>query len=625
MFRLLRARGLIVVGVIVTAGSLAALGSPLGASASSTPRPRQLQLWRHAIETLGLPGKGCFSASFPSVQWQRTQCKTAPDHPYPPRPPGLAPRIVGNGLDYSAEVSGLMTSATGSFDSVTPGTTETGQVGGVGPQVPNTFSLQLNTNPFATSMCFGSPNPGCLGWQQFVYSTTANEVFIQYWLLRYNTTCPSGWNQFMFPMSTDVYCWVNAPGAGGLSGGPLTVPDLTGTQITASATSGGNDQVVMTTGSGNATATAADSALGLANGWNTVEFAIVGDCCGSQANFSLGTRIDVRTTVHSGTPSAPTCVLEGFTGETNNLNLDGAPAIGTQLSPTIISGQSSLGLLPSCAAAAGDGDTHLTTFRNLFYDFQAAGDYELATIGRKFSVQTRQVSGAPTWPNAAVNAIIAILIGRNRVALCPGQPTTTAPPSARLVVNKKTVKLPSGQFISLPGGGTVSRDANVYLIRSVHGNSVQAVINAGHPNWINVSVGLGRWPERVRGLLANAGDNRRALESRGGVILTAPFHFKPFYHVYGDSWRVPPSQDMLNVCGGKVTFSDPRNLMYPANIDPHLVGPARAACLQAGVSDRLLAVLDACTVDVAVLDNKEAALAYLGMPTNLIFGKITKP
>jgi hypothetical protein len=66
---------------------------------------------------------------------------------------------VGNGTDYAARVTGLMSSATGSFDSVSGVTSETGQVNGSGPQVANTFSLQLNTNQFTTSMCSGALNP----------------------------------------------------------------------------------------------------------------------------------------------------------------------------------------------------------------------------------------------------------------------------------------------------------------------------------------------------------------------------------------------------------------------------------------------------------------------------------
>src|SRR6516164_10160727 len=70
------------------------------------------------------------------------------------------------------------------------------------------------------------------------------------------------------------------------------------------------------------------------------------------------------------------------------------------------------------AAATTIGDTHLRTFNGLFYDFQAAGDFTLAEAGRDFSVQTRQVSGAPTWPNATVNKAVAARFGSTKVAVC---------------------------------------------------------------------------------------------------------------------------------------------------------------------------------------------------------------
>lgn len=67
----------------------------------------------------------------------------APRLPYSPGH-GHGPRVlrnnaddVGDGVDYSAAVSGLLSSATGSFDSISPGTTETGLKDGGGPEVPN--------------------------------------------------------------------------------------------------------------------------------------------------------------------------------------------------------------------------------------------------------------------------------------------------------------------------------------------------------------------------------------------------------------------------------------------------------------------------------------------------------
>jgi hypothetical protein len=106
--------------------------------------------------------------------------------------------------------------------------------------------------------------------------------------------------------------------------------------------------------------------------------------------------------------------MEGFTGETNNLDLAPTPSITGGANPAIESIQNSTGGVPSCATTAhGDGDTHLLTFGNLFYDFQAQGDFELASTGSNFLVQNRQVSGAPSWPNAAVNqAIAARVLGK---------------------------------------------------------------------------------------------------------------------------------------------------------------------------------------------------------------------
>ena len=74
--------------------------------------------------------------------------------------------------------------------------------------------------------------------------------------------------------------------------------------------------------------------------------------------------------------------------------------------------------LSNCAAATSVGDTHLTTFNGLLYDFQASGDFVLAQVDPDFVVQTRQVSGAPTWPDASVNSAVATRMGKTKVAVC---------------------------------------------------------------------------------------------------------------------------------------------------------------------------------------------------------------
>src|SRR5260370_1132932 len=86
------------------------------------------------------------------------------------------------------------------------------------PPRPATFSLQLNANFFVTAACNGAANPSvCKGWQQFVYSNgfvAPNgdvfdpAAFMQYWLIRYNTTCPAGWFPFN-PGGGEIDCFQN--------------------------------------------------------------------------------------------------------------------------------------------------------------------------------------------------------------------------------------------------------------------------------------------------------------------------------------------------------------------------------------------------------------------------------
>ena len=309
--------------------------------------------WQKAIAqpvTKGL-ARGCYQTSYPSRQWHATTCKVAPEVPLEPAPVSTpANATVGDGTDYSAEAAGTISSATGSFDDVSPTITETGQVDDQGAQIANTFSLQLNTQFFSNSpACSGSGDPSnCRGWQQFAYeSAPYNEVFMQYWLINYDATCPSGWYSY----SSD--CYTNSQ-ASTYPGSALTAADLATTQLTGSASAGGNDEVNLSFGGEATLVINADSAVGLASNWNTAEFDVFGDGDGDQANFGANTTLEAQTTLSDSSVSAPTCVNKGFTAETNNLSLTNTPTIGTQGLPTIRSEQTNASpTTPSCAAGSG--------------------------------------------------------------------------------------------------------------------------------------------------------------------------------------------------------------------------------------------------------------------------------
>lgn len=565
------------------------------------------QDWHKALLNVPVPHEGCFKAEFPRYAWQEVPCVTPPNIPMPPKHGALAD-TVGNGYDYSASVTGQLISVVGSFDSVTT----TGETGftfqSQTTQVADAYTLQVNSNFFSNPpACAGAANPAsCQGWQQYVYSSkSSGSAYMQYWLINYANACPAGWNAY----GSD--CYRNSTSA--ITVPVIPVTSLGQTSLTGSVAAGGNDRLDLASGGTHYAVTSPDNIVDLANYWNTAEFTVVGDCCLFAANFKPNTSLAVRATVHNGTTSAPVCVLEGFTGETNNLNLVSTPAVGTQSSPTLISDQTSASATPaSCAVAAGIGDTHLHTFTpspgvnspvtSLAYDFQAEGEFVLAKTDGGFEVQTRQISGAPTWPNAAVNQAIAAKIGKSTVVFSIANP--------QVLLNGAPLSLADGEKRVLPNDGDVSRHGNTYVARDMHGNSVRTVIQSAATSYIDVYVGLGRWPTNVQGLLVNAKDNVNAVVARTGAIFPAPFNFSTLYGVYGDSWRVAANQSLFAAATDhlpKLRTSNPVQPFDASHLAKTAYAAAKAQCQRARVKE---GALEDCILDVAVIGDK-AALSHV--------------
>jgi hypothetical protein len=252
-------------------------------------------------------------------------------------------------------VSGKISEVIGTFSSVSSGPSSGASEYGENPTnkhiEANTFSLQISSNQFSTPLCAGHaklPNVKCLGWEQFVYldSGTQNEVMIQDWINNYGPHCPSGaWKQ-----SHDS-C-VEFSNVVTLSGSRLTVAELAGASLIGRAQPGGNDEAMLFTPSGSAIAIDADSVLGLGKVWKAAEFGIFGDASLAEAEFSPGTTITVQTEIEGTDTKAPKCI-KGTTGETNNLNTEGTPALAPQLLPTIASQQTNGNVTGNSCASIG--------------------------------------------------------------------------------------------------------------------------------------------------------------------------------------------------------------------------------------------------------------------------------
>jgi len=312
--------------------------------------------WQAAIAQVPERGAGCYQASYPSLSWHAVACVAAPKIRLQPALAGKSaghagPATVGDGTDYSAVVSGLISKATGTFTDVSSGISEKGAVDGEGSKVSNSFSLQLNSQFFSGSpACDDSSDPSdCQAWQQFVYTYDGDDtgdLFMQYWLINYGDSCPSGWYSY----SPDCYTNSNTTEVDG-----ITAAELATVSLSASAVSGGNDAVSLSVGSGSASiVTGKDSVVDLAANWNTTEWGVYGDGGGSAADFGSDNTLEPVTALTSTSSGAPSCVEEGFTGETNNLKLAATAALGTESSPTMASKQTdgTTGTA-SCATAAG--------------------------------------------------------------------------------------------------------------------------------------------------------------------------------------------------------------------------------------------------------------------------------
>jgi hypothetical protein len=323
------------------------------ASAGQVLDPAEAQAratWRAKIALIETPAEGCFHASYPNEFWENVACTYGPPlvHSRPPTVKKGEAYVVGDGDDYAAGVTGLIFSTVGSFPLVlgvkneeSVGVPAFGDGGILGP---NEYTLQINSN-FAAGSAACDGIPGCLVWQQFVYSTDylnpgEAAIFMEYWLIFEdgqppNYTCPS-------PAWYDIppyYCVINSAYA---VVPDLPITDLARESLSASAGAGRKDTVVLSDDRNSWSVSAPDSVVDLATVWNQSEFNVLGDAGGSEAVFNPNSLIWVNVAVSSGSFAAPRCLSNaGTTGETNNLNLGDCTALPGP-SPSILFSESNI-------------------------------------------------------------------------------------------------------------------------------------------------------------------------------------------------------------------------------------------------------------------------------------------
>jgi len=318
-------------GILIAGGLAAAIGAPAwaaqNAAAAADPDSAARAAWHQIMKQAPAAEQGCFHAGYPSVVWEKVDCAVGlarvPRHI---KPAAGEPEVVGNGNDYVGQGTGLITSAAGAF--VVSGVKSEKSVGvaafgGGGILGSNEYSVQINTNANKeTSACAG--HIGCTVWQQFVYATDyygagTAAVFMQYWLLDWGSSaCPSGWGKY----GSD--CYANSP----LAPAPdIPITSLAQLELAASVQLNGIDSVTLYYGSDVVTMNWFDFMLDMASAWKQIEFNIVGDAGGSQAQFNSGSSLKAVIAFADASATKPTCLANsGTTGETNNLKLGACTA-----------------------------------------------------------------------------------------------------------------------------------------------------------------------------------------------------------------------------------------------------------------------------------------------------------
>ncbi|WP_157545726.1 hypothetical protein [Hamadaea tsunoensis] len=595
------------------------------------PVADNLETWNAKIAAVPQPaGAGCLAADFPRLTWRRVACAAAPTEPMAPRLRGPGPvtdvGALGGGANASTPAGELIAKANGSFQNVV----HVQHVDSVLAGVANVgaYTLQLNTNTFAATVC-GVGHDQCKGWKQFLFANegsaaaSRSSVYIQYWIQHYFTTCPGGWTEYVpagtVPLPDDKFCYFTPPLSGTAFAAPVPVTNLAIPTLLltgeANVAGSGQDKVTMNDGLGHIVSAQTTPPIIPTQTiwWTAAEFNVFGYGNTATAVFNdpgrhygdFGdTSLRAKTEIDYGGTKKPVCNSASFSAESNNLTVENVklpngPGLPAIVLPERLTGTPSV---QGCMAAAVLGDTHEQTVAGTLYDFQATGDFVEAQIGSAFEVQTRKVSGAPIWPNASLNRSVATRMGTTRVALCDG---------TRLVVNGTTTPLASGATLSLPTGVTVRRVSNVYLVKDQStGNNVRIAANLG-ANYVynDVQVGVGDWPQTVRGLAGNPdNDDPTVLAAADGARFSIPLSFNDLYGRYGTSWRVNPLTTMLSACtaGGS---GNPATPFYASNLPNQIWGQAYTICQGAGIVVKEW--LDACTLDVGVL-GPSAAAAYVG-------------
>jgi hypothetical protein len=251
------------------------------------------------------------------------------------------------------------------------------------------------------------------------------------------------------------------------------------------------------------------------------------------------------------------------------------------------------------------GDTHLTSFDGVHFDFQAVGEFVLfKSTTDDLQVQIRQ------QPYGSSNTIsiataVSMNVAGNRVAIylkhspklmIDGSPITAQVGTTHLSSGGQ-VRFASDQFeVVWPDGSAVHVDAS-------HGH-IDVLANLAAPRKGHVAGLLGDWN----------GDPTNDFTARDRTAIPISTIYgtsRQIYTVFGDSWRIGQSDSLFVYAPGESTDSFSKDRQFPhsqvsaATLDAPTHQMAERTCRGAGLTDGQF--LDDCILDVGQTNDQSFA------------------
>ncbi|MEU4729595.1 VWD domain-containing protein [Streptomyces sp. NPDC023588] len=267
---------------------------------------------------------------------------------------------------------------------------------------------------------------------------------------------------------------------------------------------------------------------------------------------------------------------------------------------------------PARGCAGSNGDPHLTTFDELRYDFQAAGEFTaVQSTVDDLRIQVRQVP-YPGSTLVSVNKAVAMNVAGDRVGLYLSEN------GIDVRVNGKLRQVPDGDM-ALPHGGGVSRisadDLESYEVTWPDGSFLATHVVGTWGLNVHVRLASDRKGE-VRGLFGDFdGEPGRDLRARDGTPLPDSPSFDRLYRTFGDSWRVRNADSLFDYDIGENTgtFTVRDFPERPITLDsvPNQA-IATMLCQAAGVTAGPR--LDECVIDAAVTGQASFVVSAAATP-----------